>query len=80
MNRVIGILWALNHPTEFENTLQRTLKKLIRGDKAEKSAYKQGTFYFLLQKGWKTKNYRTFVVRRKSLFLCIKRETSLCKT
>ena len=25
------ILWALNHPTEFENTYNGTLKKLIRG-------------------------------------------------
>ena len=25
------ILWALNHPTEFENTYNGTLKKLVRG-------------------------------------------------
>ena len=24
-------LWALNHPTEFENTYNGTLKKLVRG-------------------------------------------------
>ena len=48
------ILWALNHPTEFENTYNGTLKKLIRGRLKRKSLpINKEPFYFYCKRDGK---------------------------